>query len=228
MFIFAHRGASAHAPENTLRAVEIALEQGADGVELDVHQHGDEFILIHDRWVQRTTNGYGELADLSFTELRKLDAGNGQQIPTLAEVMAVIDGRCELNIEMKGIQSAAHLLDYVAHHQQGFTADQIVYSSFNHRLLKTIRQLSDQAILGALTASLPVDYARFAEDLGAQSVNPDVTFVTAEFVDDAKQRGLKVFSYTVDEPADILRLRDWRVDGIFANSPVNARKALTA
>ncbi len=92
MLIFAHRGASADAPENTLLAIEKALAQGADGIEIDVHQTGDDLVVIHDRWLHRTTNGQGQLQDYSLAELKLLDAGQGQQIPTLWQVMQLDDG----------------------------------------------------------------------------------------------------------------------------------------
>lgn len=228
MFIYAHRGASAHAPENTILAIEKALTQKADGIELDIHQHGEEFVVIHDQWLHRTTSGQGHLSQLSLDEIKQLDAGQGQSVPTLSEAMKLIAGQCVLNIEIKGVQHIEKLLHYanLCAQRFGFEQRQIVYSSFNHPALALLKSLSPSARIGALTASIPLNYARFAADLGAESVNADVGFLDQKFVQDAKQRGLKIYSYTVDQKDEIKRLYDWGVDGIFANDPEAARKVL--
>ena len=228
MYIFAHRGASAHAPENTLAAIELAIEQKADGIEIDVHQLQDEFVIIHDQWLSRTTNGNGHLSSVDLTALQKLDAGDGQRVPTLREVLHAIDGRCDVNIEMKGVSDPEKLLNYVdsALLQYPHWEKTIIYSSFDHHLLKAIKSISPDAIIGALTASKPLDYAAFAEHLNAYSVNLDIAFTDKAFVDDAKGRGLKVFVFTVDEAEDLLKLAKWGVDGVFSNSPAHSRRVL--
>lgn len=230
MFIYAHRGASAHAPENTLAAIQLAIAQQADGIEFDVYQHNNEFVLIHDKWLQRTTNGEGQLHDLNFQQLRELDAGLGQQIPTLNEALQTIGVHCQINIEMKGINDPAQLLTYVklacSNHQ--IPLGNILFSSFDHHLLLRLKQLEPHIRIGALTASKPIGYASFAESLGAEFINADVTFVTQDFVFDAKQRGLKFGVYTVDKRADLQKLMQWGVDAVFCNSPINAREILNS
>lgn len=225
MLIFAHRGASADAPENTLRAIKLALAQHVDGIELDVHQLGQDLVVIHDRWVHRTTNGKGQLKDYNLEQLRTLDAGLGEKVPTLWEVMEVVAGQCILNIEIKGLEDVSLVLAQIKQAQVllGFSQEQFVVSSFDHHLLKQIKQLTPEIKLGALTASKPIDYALFATQLGAYSVNADITFLDQNFVKDAHQRGLKVFVYTVDEPEDLKMLYDWGVDGVFCNAPAAAK-----
>lgn len=230
MFIYAHRGASSLAPENTLAALQIAIDHQADGIEFDVFQHGDEFILIHDRWLHRTTNGIGQLQSVILEELRMLDAGDGQHIPTLNEAMQCIGNKCQINIEMKGVQDVAALMWYVekACLQYAVPDQNILYSSFDHHLLKSLKTLNPDARIGALTASKPLTYAEFAEQLNAEFVNADITFVDRNFVEDAKQRGLKIGVYTVDQPEDLVKLNEWGVDAVFCNNPMNARLALKA
>jgi len=104
MLIFAHRGASGIEPENTLRAIRSALDANVDGIEIDVHQVEDKLVVIHDRWLQRTTSGNGQLKHYSFEQLRALDAGHGEVIPTLDEVLALTANKCLVNIELKGIK----------------------------------------------------------------------------------------------------------------------------
>lgn len=228
MLIFAHRGASADAPENTLLAVEKALAQGADGIEIDVHQTGGDLVVIHDRWLHRTTNGQGQLQHYSLAELKLLDAGQGQQIPTLWQVMQLISGQCVLNIEIKGVDEPLLVLSQIdkAQRELNFSSGQFIVSSFDHHLLREIKALDPSLKIAALTASKPIDYALFAENLRAYSVNIDISFIDQNFVKDAKARGLKVFVYTVDQQEDLQMLRDWQVDGVFCNAPSVARRYL--
>lgn len=228
MLIFAHRGASALAPENTLAAIKLALEHNADGIEFDVFQHGNEFILIHDCWLHRTTNASGHISSLNFEQLSSLDAGAGQIIPTLNEALRCIGKQCQINIEMKGIDDVELLMSYVesACEQYQIPLANILFSSFDHHLLKRLRVLNSKARIGALTASKPIDYAAFATQLDAEYINADNTFLDQSFVADAKKRGLKVGVYTVDQTEELIKLRDWGVDAVFCNNPLNAKTAL--
>ena len=221
MLIFAHRGASAEAPENTLLAITTALQHGVDGIEIDVHSVDGQLIVIHDRWLNRTTNGQGNIKHYSFSELRALDAGQGQKIPTLQEVLHCINGQCSVNIELKGLSDVVPVLqcidDALSHHS--FQLHQFLISSFNHHLLFEIKQLRPDILVGALTASTPLDYALFAQRLSAYSIHMDINTVSEAFVKDAKQRGLTVFVYTVDEDSDFESLERLGVDGVFTNYP---------
>ncbi len=230
MFIFAHRGASKDAPENTLSAIRLALTQQADGIEIDVHQVGEHLMVIHDRWLHRTTSGKGLIYQQPFEAIRQLDAGNGEQIPTLVEVLACIQGQCILNIEVKALDKPSLLLDAIdyAITHYGFSAEQFLISSFDHPLLVTLKQLRPTLSIGALTASIPHDYAAFAQEIDACAVNCDMSAFNQAMVTDAHQRGLKVYVYTVDQAEDILTLHQWGVDGIFTNYPARSKQLLTS
>ncbi|MBT1064227.1 glycerophosphodiester phosphodiesterase [Bowmanella sp. Y26] len=224
MLIFAHRGASKAAPENTLQAMQYALQMGAHGIEIDVIQAAGQCWVIHDAWVQRTTNGQGRLDQMTEAQIRQLDAGNGQQVPTLFDVMALVGNRCLLNIELKGITDLAHFLKHLdsACETLNIGYQQLLLSSFDHPLLAKLAHLRPELTIGALTASCPLHYAAFAQELSAASVHTDIAFTNLEFVQDAKARGLKVYVYTVDEVQDMQRLKSWGVDGIFTNVPDRA------
>jgi glycerophosphoryl diester phosphodiesterase len=228
MLIFAHRGASADAPENTLLAIQEALNQDADGIEIDVHQLEDSLVVIHDRWVGRTTNGIGLLEDYSLQGLQQLDAGLGQPVPFLWQVLQLVAGRCQINIEMKGVTLPSLVAQCILQAQQqlGFSAEQFIVSSFNHPLLVSFKALAPQIKIGALTGCIPIDYAQFAQQMGAYSVNADLCFIDQAFVQDAKSRGLKVYVYTVDDQRDLLRMKSWGVDGVFSNHPAKAKYLL--
>lgn len=221
MQIIAHRGASGLAPENTLKAMARAIALGVSAIELDVQWADGELWVFHDRRLERCTDGAGVLYEQPRAYLASLDAGEGEKIPTLWQVMALIGGRCELHIELKGAHTAepVAVLTRRAEAELGFTPAHWVISSFHHPELARFARLRPELRLGALTASLPLELARFAEQLGAWSLNCDVDFVDAELVADAHRRGLKVLVYTVDEPADGRALATMGVDGIFTNRP---------
>ncbi|MDN3653006.1 glycerophosphodiester phosphodiesterase family protein [Thalassotalea ponticola] len=224
MLVVAHRGASGHEPENTLLAIEKALEMNVDAIEIDVHWADGELIVIHDRNVGKTTNGQGLLSKLTFAEIRQLDAGKGQRVPTLDEVLQLINGQCPVNIELKADKTVVPTLALIekAIKDYHFDYNKFLVSSFNHHLLFQVKTLNPAIHVGALTASCPLDYAAFAEKLSAYSVHIDVDFINKAFVDDAHQRGMKVFVYTVDDEDDIIEMHHLGVDGIFSNYPTQS------
>ena len=221
LFCFGHRGAAGHEPENTLRSVRKALELGADGVEVDVYCADGQLVVIHDRTLGRTTNGCGFVSRKSFAQLRALDAGRGERIPTLAEVFEAVAHRAVINVELKGPRTAAPVValmdDYVRQH--GWRHEEFVVSSFDHAQLREARKLQPEIRLGALTTKIPRGLAAFAERLGAWSVNVGRENVTEEFVADAQRRGLQVFVFTVNEPRDLARMKAIGVDGVFSDFP---------
>ncbi|MGY3857307.1 glycerophosphodiester phosphodiesterase [Aeromonas intestinalis] len=221
MQIIAHRGASGLAPENTLKAMAVAIELGAGAIELDVQWADGELWVFHDRRLERCTDGHGVLTEQSTAYLMNLDAGQGESIPTLWQVMTLIAGRCDLHIELKGAHTAEAVaaLTHRAEAELGFTPAHWVISSFHHPELARFKALRPELRIGALIANLPLQLAEFAERLGAWSLNCDVDFVDAELVADAHQRGLKVLVYTVDEMSDRDTLAAMGVDGIFTNRP---------
>ncbi|RUO76596.1 glycerophosphodiester phosphodiesterase [Idiomarina tyrosinivorans] len=228
MIIWAHRGASFEAPENTLAAFSRALDAGADGIELDVFAVDGERFVFHDRYLERLTATAGRLQDLTADQIRQLKVFGQQTIPTLRETLAHIAGRCLVNIELKGDVPAADLLSdvqYGIEHCQ-FSWSQLLVSSFNHHWLKRIKQQCPQLSIGALTTCCPLDYCEFAERLQATSVHIDVGFITPELVADGHQRGLKVYVFTVDEAHDIEELHALGVDGIFTNHPNHTKNVL--
>ena len=225
MQIIAHRGASGSYPENTLLAIKQALLAKADGIEIDVFCVENELVVIHDENVSRTTNGTGFLQDFTLRQLQQLDAGSGQQVPTLWQVLQLVNNQTLLNIELKGADTAEPLFKLLqkAETELGTEPDKLLISSFNHHLLKQIKKQRPDLKIGALTASLHLDYAAFASELGAWSVNCDRGFINQELVQDAHQRGLKVLVYTVNDVTTAKKLRQLGVDGIFCNYPLEAR-----
>ena len=226
-FCIGHRGAAGHEPENTLRSIRRALELGADGVEIDVRYVDGELIVFHDARLERTTNGRGVVARKSFAELRALDAGEGEQIPTLREVFETVNRRAVINIELKGRRTAgpveALIGEFVSRH--GWEYGDFVVSSFHHGELRAIG--NRQIRIGLLLTRPSRLYSVSARRVRAWSVHPALRYVTARFVEDAHRRGWRVLVYTVNEPAALERMRALGVDGVFTDFPERvARPAL--
>ncbi|ALO40906.1 glycerophosphodiester phosphodiesterase [Pseudoalteromonas phenolica] len=229
MQIFAHRGASGNYPENTTLAITAALQAQVDGIELDVQSCADDFVIIHDSWLDRTTNGQGRVVDTPFSEINTLDAGDGQKVLNLQQVLELINTQTQINLELKhtfGLDKLVSTLEKNV--AEGIIErEQLLISSFDHHQLKWLKQNLPWVKIGALTASIPLNYAYFAENLHAYSVHLDKNFINHEFVADAKQRGLKVMTYTVDKQQEIEEMQRLGVDGIFSNFPCYAKMILS-
>lgn len=228
MLVFAHRGDSVHGPENTLNAFSLALQHNIDGIELDVHQCLDNWAVIHDSRLERTTNGQGLVTQYSMQSLQRLDGGQGEVIPSLWDVLSLVRGQTSVNIEVKGARDVSLLIPLLekAQLELRFTQQQLIVSSFNHHWLQTLKQLKPDLVIGALTASLSLDYAHYASQLNAAYACISQDVVTKEFVEQAHAKGLKVLVYTVDLPEEIQAAYALGVDGIFTNDPALAKNVI--
>jgi glycerophosphoryl diester phosphodiesterase len=237
--IFAHRGSSAHAPENTLVAFELAIRQGADAIELDAKLTADgHVVVIHDQTVDRTTGGSGEVRKLTLAQLRKLDAGShfdiafrGEPIPTLDEVFQSVGFGIYINVELTNYASPTDPLpektaELVRKHG---LEKRVLFSSFNPLALLRIRRLLPHTPTGLL--ALPGWDGAWARSwLGTmiphQSLHPEVKDVKPSLVRRVHGSGRKLFVYTVNNIEEMRRLFTWNVDGIFTDDPVLARQVL--
>jgi glycerophosphoryl diester phosphodiesterase len=214
-----------HAPENTLLSIHEALKLGVPCMELDVYSVDGHLVVFHDSRLERTTNGTGYLLDQKFNDLRKLDAGNGEKIPTLKEAFEAINLKAGVNIELKGPDTAVPVAEFVARmRKSGWHDDLILVSSFNHRELLEVKRRDPRIKLGAMIVGLPIDDAIFAQSLGAYSVHLSIEFIDRRFVKDAHNRDLRVFVFTVDHPEDIKKMEELGVDGVFTNYPERVLK----
>lgn len=225
MKVFAHRGASGNHPENTLNAFRRALDIGVYGIEVDVQSCLDDYVIIHDSWLDRTTNGTGKVCDTSLKTIKSLDAGLGQQVSTLDEFIQFTQNQVVLNLELKHTSHLNKLAKQLltAVESNLVSRDNLLISSFNHHQLLEMKRYLPWIKLGALTSSIPLGYAQFASDLEAYSVHVDKDFVNAEFVADAHSRGLEIYAYTVDRYDDVKRMHQLGIDGIFSNFPCKTK-----
>lgn len=217
-----HRGAAGHAPENTLAAIRTGLALGVDFVEVDLQRTRDgRLVVMHDATVDRTTNGSGLVSDMTWEGLQLLDAGDGERVPCLEEVLAETHGRAGVMLEVKAqgigpeVQRAVRAAKFEG---------PVLYASFLHAELPAIRALDPQARTMALIVSVPAGGAAFARDAGATMVGLAYHFATAECVAAMHDAGLEVFIYTVNEPAQIRRAIDLGVDGVISDYPERVPK----
>lgn len=212
----AHRGASAYEPENTLRSFERAIELNADMIELDVRYSLDRhLVVVHDSKVDRTTDGTGPVALKTLSELKELDAGKGERIPTLKEVIEHGIGRTKFVIELKENGVEHEVAELINKYN---LLDDVFIVSFKPKRLKMIKELEPKLRTGLiLFASL--DPVRLAKDCGADVVAPFRWFISKGFVDRARKNGLYTFTWTVDETSKAQGLRDLGVSGIVTNKP---------
>ena len=204
MKIYAHRGASGYYPENTLLAFDKAIQMGADAIELDVHNVEGELIVFHDRRIDHLTKQKGLVANLTLETLQKLTIED-QNIPTLWQVLNLVAGRCEVNIELKGFDTVELLTQIYpkALSNLNFKPQDILFSSFKHFELEQLKQHIPEAAVAPLIDGVPLDLAQAAETLDAVAINLSLNFINQAMVDDAHHRGKLVNVFTVNHQEDM-------------------------
>jgi glycerophosphoryl diester phosphodiesterase len=216
MMIMGHRGAAALEPENTLLSISRAMEIGVDAVEIDVRLSKDkEIVVIHDSTVDRTTDGKGPVNTYALNEIKKLDAGKGETIPTLDEAIDLVGKKVRLVIELKEEGTERKVVELIMRNN---LHDNVYVISFWHRLVKKVKEMDDRIKTGVLFVGCPVD-ACVATQASSDALVMKYTFVNREFVAIAHKEGLKVFVWNIDD-GDLLKpYADMRVDGIGSNDP---------
>lgn len=216
-----HRGACGYEPENTLRSFSKAIELNVDMIEFDVMQCASgEIVVIHDETVDRTTNGHGRVCDLTLTELKKLDAGKGETIPTLREVLNLVSRRCKVNIEIKdfNIASKVYLIveDYIKNHD--WAPDYFLISSFEFTEIKEFKKFSKNIKTELLFYEF-ADYIKIAQEFNSNFIGIYKDLVNNQLLEDAHKNKIKVLVYTVNDIKEIEFLKNLGVDGIFSDYP---------
>ncbi len=215
-FVVGHRGASAHEPENTLRSIRRAFEVGADAVEVDARVSKDgHVVIIHDKTVDRTTNGTGLVSELFFEEIRALDAGKGEKIPALQEVLKEIRGKGCLFLEIKVDEATVPSLRLV---EDMGLMDSVLFISFSSDALSLIKEFHREAHTGFLYVK-PFDGIIGAKKLGCEVVLPYYRLATEKAIAFAHRMKLKVVPWTVDELEVAKEFKRRGVDGIATNRP---------
>ncbi len=217
MKVLGHRGARHEAPENTLRGIEVALRAGAHGVEVDVHLTRDgHVVVIHDDTVDRTCKGTGRVADLTLDELRQLDAGDGERVPTLAEVLEAVRGRAEAFVELKAPGCEEADLRVIA--ALNLQAD-CTLIAFDHRQVARAKALAPAVRTGCLLVARPVDPVGLLRSAGADLLSVNLAFLDADLVAACHADGLQVCAWNCNAPADLPRLRATGLDWLGTDTP---------
>lgn len=222
MYIIGHRGTRGYKPENTLASFQNAITLGVDMIELDVHlAKTGEVVVIHDPTVARTTNGKGKVSDLTFDQLRSLDAGNGQTIPLLTEVLDLVQARLAINIELKGPGTAravaAIIREYV--HNRGWPQTIFMVSAFDHSELELFHKLSPRTPVATLWKRVPRSYWKYEKTHPVFAVDVSSQFVTRRTVSQAHKQGVRVYAFTVNSKRRTRLLNKLQVDGVFTDYP---------
>jgi glycerophosphoryl diester phosphodiesterase len=228
MLVLGHRGARAYAPMNTIPAFELALKQGADGVELDTHLSKDgQLIVLHDFSIDATTNGKGLAKDFTLAELKELDAGSsfnaefaGTRIPTLDEVFEAVGKKLFINVEIKsetqdtdGVEQA--VANCIAKH--GLESSTII-SSFNPLALRRFRAIMPDVPIGYLY-SRDYDFSEGMSDFAHEAKHPHYELIDAAYMEWAKINNFRVNTWTVNDPEKAVELYKLGVDAIITDVP---------
>lgn len=218
----AHRGASGYEPENTLIAFEKAINLNADGIELDVHLSADgKLIVIHDEKIDRTTNGKGAVNKKSLKELKTFRIENSQEIPTLIEVFHLVNKRCFINIELKGVGTAKTVVELIQEYisDKNWNHTHFLVSSFDWKMLEEVHLLDPKIRIGVLTEKSIEDALIFAKKTKAFSIHPDYKLLSKENVALMKQNHFEVYPWTVNSKEEIQNIKLFNVNGIISNFP---------
>lgn len=232
--VTAHRGISSIYPENTMPAFEAAIDLGCQMLELDVSlTSDDEFVVIHDETIDRTTNGKGLIADIPYRDICSFDAGlklsKGKistKIPLLKDVLKLVKNKAILNIEVKsevyksGRDEISHEAALIKLISQEEMIDQIIFSSFNHKILKRLRRLSKDVKLGILTKKSTFPPITLTNKLDAFSWHPGHFHLTKKKIKLFKKyTGKKIIPYTINSRKKAFKLLRNGVDGFFTDYP---------
>jgi glycerophosphoryl diester phosphodiesterase len=232
----AHRGASAQYPENTLLAFRRAIEQGVDALEVDIHRTADdELIVIHDSTLERTTNGHGNVCDHNLQEIRQLDAGQGEKVPLLTEVIQLArKSQIRLCVEIKGATETEELAIAEGVIQTLEATDflsQTIVTSFSSKALLHVKGLNPEVSTmldpspqdGSLT---PRQICAQVLRAGANCLSYDFRFLTPAIVRECQLTGLALWPWDPDEPEDFRQVLSFPVHGIVTNRPDTLNEAL--
>jgi glycerophosphoryl diester phosphodiesterase len=230
MVIIAHRGASSNAPENTLKAFKKAIELKADYIELDLHETKDgELVITHDEDLYRITGKTGLIKNFTLEQLKSLNFGEGEKIPTIQEVIKLIKGKISLNCEIKVKNISKKVIKVLKEYQ---FIDSVIISSFLHDELLKFQKTEPNLKLASLE---PVQYEKkytwylkkkmiqFCANNNLFAINPFYPIVDQQFVDLAHNHNIRVFPWTVDLKPSIKKLLKFGVDGIITNDVKKAK-----
>lgn len=218
----AHRGASGYEVENTIESIQKAIDLGVDGIEIDVQICASgEVIVFHDFTLDRLTNTIGPTSSFSLSELKQIKIRDKYTIPTLEEVLHLTYNKCWLNIELKGVNTANKTFDLVESfcNKKKYNRSNFLISSFQIDELKVFSELSYDFPLAVLTQASIEQSVTFAQEINAKAIHPHFSLLTEESCYKAKELGLQINTWTVNEKVDIEHVKRFSIDGIISDYP---------
>ena len=205
-----HRGAMGHEPENTLASIKKAIDLGADGFEIDVFKClSGEIVLFHDKYLNKLTDGEGLIEKKSLIDLKKLSVlGTENKIPTLEEVLNIINKQVFLNIELKGKNTAKASLELVEKfiNQKKISSQNILFSSFDWNELEKLRELNSDVKIALITENDPLLAIETAKKLKAFAINPNYKDLNKKNIKIIHNNDFKIYTWTVNNKRDIYTL----------------------
>jgi glycerophosphoryl diester phosphodiesterase len=216
MLKIGHRGAKGHVAENTVASFAKAIELGVDLIELDVHLSKDgEVIVIHDETVDRTTNKTGLVSNFTASKLNQMG------IPTLREVLELVDKKCGVNIEIKDPLATQKVVEIIEEFETHFNwvYQQFQVSSFIWETLETISKLNSAILLGVLTEDSVASAMAFAKKIKVHSINPYFKLLNQENCNSMQNSGYKIYTWTVNSAEDLIFVKTLPIDGIISDFP---------
>ncbi len=218
-----HRGAKGHVAENTIASIKKAIELGADGIEIDVFRClTGEIVVFHDKTLDMLSNGTGYIEEKSLSELKELNIlESSYSIPTLEEVIKSIGKEVFLNIELKGSNTSKGSLEMVNKYVKTgkINMSNILFSSFNWEELSELRNLDSDVKIALITGEDPLKAISTALTLNAIAINPNYKKLNQENVKKIFSSGLKIYTWTVNNQLDIIKVKDLKVNGIITDFP---------
>lgn len=216
-----HRGAKGYVAENTLASFKKALNFNVNGIELDVHLCASgELVVFHDFTLDRITNGSGEVSQFTLNELKQLTVQDHFKIPTLQEVLDLIDKKCLVNIELKGKNTASTCCEIIKNYvEKGWEYSSFIVSSFQHLELENVFKINKNVPLGVLTKANLEEAITFAETINAKAIHPNFSLLSKRNVKATQDKGYLVNTWTVNTEKAIVRMNLYKVDGIISDFP---------
>jgi len=218
MKICGHRGAKDELPENTLKGIQFAIDCGVAAIEIDVHLTKDnQIVVIHDPTVDRTTDGTGKVVDFTLDEIQSFNAGEGEAVPTLSDVIKLVKkAGIEIQIEIKAPEVIEKVVEEIKKNDLYNSAAVIC---FNHRALQIVKKLDPKIVTICLMVAIPVDPVAIAKSCGAQGFSLNISTVDKQMVDECHSAGLFIGVWTVNEFQQVDYFKNMGVDYLATDKP---------
>ncbi|MEO0059367.1 MAG: hypothetical protein RLZZ312_1014 [Bacteroidota bacterium] len=218
----AHRGYSGTEPENTLLAFQKSIDLNCNGIELDVHKTADDHIIVfHDFEIAISQDKIAPISSLTLADIKSIILPKNQKIPTLIEVLHLVNKHCFVNIELKG-NNTEQLVCAIIHdfiNQNNWSYAHFLVSSFKPELLVAVKFIDNKIPIAIIVDSNLEQAIDFAQTNNLFAIHPNYKILNQQLIAEMQNKNLKVFTWTVNNPEDIKTLTNLGIDGIISDFP---------